>query len=292
VIVTHNSASVIEPLLDSLVDAMGELTSVTVVVDNGSVDATVDVVRNRADCLLVEGRNVGYAAGVNRGAAEVPLARSILVLNPDVVLDPGSVPAMQRALSRPGVGIVAPLVREVDGETSWSLRREPTIRRALGLGRTAHAVFSEYVTSREDYRHGHFVDWAVGAILLVSRECHEAVSGWDESYFLYSEETDLSLRARDLGFGTWFEPSAGSMHVGGASGTSGATQAMQATNRVRLYRRRHGPVASACYWLLTLLGEVSWWVRGNPLSRHAVGSLLIPHQRPPELGASDRLLPR
>ncbi|MFX3745782.1 glycosyltransferase family 2 protein, partial [Streptococcus suis] len=80
--------------------------------------------------------------------------------------------------------------------------------------------------------------WLVGAILLVSRECFDALDGLDESFFLYSEETDFSLRAKEAGWATVYTPRAGAVHVGGGSGESSTTHTMKILNRVRLYRRR------------------------------------------------------
>jgi GT2 family glycosyltransferase len=291
VIVTHNSAAVVGRLLDGLPAAVAGLEADVVVVDNASSDDTVAVVESRGVPVL-HCTNAGYAAGVNRGVAHCSSASMVLVLNPDVELDAGCVPTMVGALARPSVGIVAPLVREADGSLSCSLRREPTLARALGLGRTEHPALSEAVTSPRDYDHGHAVDWAVGATLLFSRECYDAVGGWDESFFLYSEETDFCLRARDLGFLTWYEPAATTMHIGGASGVSTATHCMQVTNRVRLYSRRHGSFASSAYFVLAVLSELSWWARGNPYSLAAVRALLLPSRRPRELRASRGLLPR
>ena len=82
------------------------------------------------------------------------------------------------------------------------------------------------------------------------------------------------------------------MHIGGASGQSAATHALEATNRVRLYRRRHRAVASTAYLFLSVMSELSWWARGNEHSLAAVKALLRPAHRPPEIGASGRLLPR
>lgn len=292
VIVTYNSADVITALLDSLPAALGSLSADVVVVDNGSSDGTRQLLQQRSDCRVIESENVGYAAGINRGVAAAGPAHSVLVLNPDVVLDADCVPVMHAELRSPGVGIVTPVVKEVDGSVSWSLRREPTLMRNLGLGRTHHPAFAEYLTDASAYSQPKDVDWAVGAVLLVSWECHQALGGWDESFFLYSEETDFCLRARDMGFATRFCPSATATHIGGASGQSAATHAMEATNRVRLYRRRHGRLASTAYLMLSVAAELSWWARGNKHSPAAVRALLSPAHRPPQLGTSDRLLPR
>ena len=292
VVVTYNSAAVVPALLDSLPAALGHLDAEVVVVDNGSTDGTRELVSRWPSCRLVASHNVGYAAAINRGVSEANPAEAILVLNPDVVLEQECIPAMLRVLREPGVGIVTPVVKEVDGSVSWSLRREPSLLRNLGLGRTGRPVFAEYVTDPSAYQRSWDVDWAVGAVLLVSRVCHEALGGWDESFFLYSEETDFCLRARDHGFATRFCPEAAVMHIGGASGQSATTHVMEVTNRVRLYRRRHGVVASGAYLGLSVLSELSWWMRGKEHAPAAVSALLRPSRRPPQLGTSGHLLPR
>ncbi len=291
VIVTYNSAHVIGDLLDSLPAALAGLAADVVVVDNGSADGTADVVAARGDCRLVRSVNTGYAGGINRGVRASSARGPILVLNPDVRLHPGSIPPLMAALRCPGVGIAAPQVRSATGRLELSLRREPTLPRALGLTRTRLPYFSEYVAGATAYSAPGTVDWALGAALLVSRSAHDLLGGWDESYFLYSEETDLALRARDAGLLTRYEPAAVVTHIGGQSGRSDATHIMQVVNRVRLYRRRHGRLASWCYLLVTAANELSRVPRGHPESAPAVRALLRPGRRPDCLGCRDQLMP-
>lgn len=291
-VVTYNSAAVIAPLLETLPAALIGLSWEAVVVDNGSSDSTTDVVSRYSDIQLVAATNDGFAAGVNAGVAHAGTTNSILVLNPDVTLRPRSVASMYAALQRPGIGIVAPKVFDVEGRLHHSLRREPSILRAVGLNRTGLPMFSEYLSKDVEYSSPHQVDWALGAVLLVSRSCWDRVGPWDESFFLYSEETDFCLRAKELGLATWFEPAAGVTHIGGASGQSPSTHVMQIVNRVRLYRRRHSALAGALYYALTVLSEMTWMARGGgPSSRAAVLALLLPSRRPEVLAASDSLVP-
>ena len=292
IIVTYNSAHVVGDLLDSLPAALGGLTADVVVVDNESTDETVKLLESRDDCRVVRSTNVGYAGGINRGVREASGADAILILNPDARLHECSVPLLLKALSEPHTGIVAPQVRSADGGLEPSLRRKPTLLRALGLTWTGIALLSEYVRETSEYARPHVVDWALGAVLIMSRECFDALGGWDESYFLYSEETDLSLRARDLGILTRYEPRSVAVHIGGQSGRNDKTHAMQIINRVRLYHRRNGFVASWCYYWLTIVSELSWVMRGHRQSRFAILSLLRPSLRPQELACSQRLLPR
>jgi GT2 family glycosyltransferase len=292
VVVTYNSAHVIGDLLDSLPKALDGLTADVVVVDNGSSDGTAEMVEALGTCQVVRSANVGYAGGINRGVREAAPAMAILVLNPDVRLHPGSLPPLLAALREPGVGIAAPQVLTPRGELYLSLRREPTLPRALGLTRTRLAVFSEYVYGSAAYTRPGTVDWALGAALLMSRECYDALDGWDETYFLYSEETDLSLRARDAGLLTRYEPRSVAVHIGGQSGRSHRTHAMQIVNRVRLYRRRHGGLASWVYYWLVVANQLSRVPRGRRESWHAVVALLRPRRRPAELGCSSGRMPR
>ena len=289
VIVTYNSAHVIEDLLDSLPAAVGSLTSDVVVVDNGSSDSTTDVVAQRDDCTLIESTNRGYAAGINTGVAAAQSARATLVLNPDVRLLPQAA-AIMLSVADGGCGIVAPQVRGDDGRLHLSLRREPTILRELGLTRSRIPALSEYVSRSSDYLAPASVDWALGAVLLVTRECADAIGEWDESFFLYSEETDLCARARDAGFEVRYEPTAVAVHIGAQSGADERTYSMQIVNRVRYYSRRHSRLASWTYYALATFNEVRR-IPGGHQHGYTVKTLLRPRLRPTELDCGDSLLP-
>ena len=289
IIVTFNSEVCIDPLLDSVAQAgVDEI----VVVDNGSTDATVARVLQHKGVRLVRSMNVGYAGGINQGVRAVPDARAYLVLNPDLVIKPGAAEALAAALEEPGVGITVPVVLTSDGRRQDSLRREPTLLRAIGLNGTGVPRFSEYVRGDDAYNKPRDVDWALGAAVMFSRVCYEAVGPWDESFFLYSEETDFCLRARDAGWRTRFVPQAVVVHHEGGSGRSDATHQMLILNKVRLYARRHGRVASWAYWVATVLSEASWVLRGHPESRAAIRALMRPVERPPELRMDTGILPK
>lgn len=291
IVVTYNSADDVSALLDSLPAAFAGLPWRTIVVDNGSSDGTADVVEARGDAVVVRSVNTGFAAGINNGVREAPDAEVLLILNPDATLGPGSVPAMLAAL-QPGVGIVAPRMLEADGSLSYSLRREPSLPRAGGLSFTGLPVFAERIERPQEYEQPHAVDWAVGAVMLISRDCYDAVGGLDESYFLYSEETDFSLRARDLGWSTVYTPAAEVTHVGGGSGESATTHTMKMVNRVRIYGRRHNRPSTWVYFWIVVATELRRGILGHERSWPAFQALLRPALRPPELNASRELIPR
>ena len=203
VIVTYNSARYIADLLDSLDEAAAGLTLRTIVVDNGSTDATIELIRDYPDVNCVEtGANLGYAGGINVGRELAAEYSALLVLNPDVVLEAGAIREMFAALQEPVIGMVAPMMLEPDGRCFPSLRREPTLPRAIGdcllgarFGRRP-SWLSEMVWDDRAYRYRHAIDWATGAALMMSAECDRAVGSWDERFFLYSEEVDYAARVR------------------------------------------------------------------------------------------------
>src|SRR5262249_42728834 len=150
--------------------------------------------------VIEPGCNLGYGAAVNLGFAAVRPREAILITNPDALLHSGTLRRL-RAGVQPGVGIVVPRLLDSDGTLARSLRREPTVLRATGeavlgglrAGRVA--ALGEMVCDAGDYANARTIDWATGAAWLVTPRCFEAVGGFAEDYFLYSEETDFALRA-------------------------------------------------------------------------------------------------
>lgn len=283
VVVTYNSAGVLPGLLASLDSGLAGLSWQLVVVDNASADESVALVEKcRPDATVVQtGRNAGYAAGLNAGVEAAPAHRAVLVLNPDVRLEPGCVAGLVEALGRE-VGITVPRLADARGDLHHSLRREPTVARALGdalLGARRAGrwpMLGELVTSPDAYRVQHAVDWAEGSTQVISAECWEACGGWDESFFLYSEETEFGLRARQLGFSTVYVPSARATHIQGESTTSPALWALLVANKVRLHHRRHGWVSGGTFWAVMVLRECSRALLGRPTSRAALALLTSP----------------
>ena len=296
VIVTYNSADVIGDCLASLPEGMrGTHLTEVVVADNASQDQTCDIVK-RANGIPVRivqlGRNAGYAAGIN-AAVESLSGKSlsdntfdaVLVINPDVRIRPGAVAVLGEALRRPGVGIAAPRLRHPDGSLQLSLRRRPSVLRAwaealIGGTRAGRwGLLGELITDPRRYEHAGPATWSTGAVMLISAEAARDTGSWDETFLLYSEETDFALRAADRGWSLWYEPESVFEHVGGESNTNPMLWALLTMNRVRLYRRRNGVLASMGFYAAVLFGECLRAAAGRRVSRAAVTALLRPSRR-------------
>lgn len=261
-VVTYNNAEDIDPLLDSLRAEAGENRLRVVVADNASGDDTLARAARHPDVSAFgTGGNLGYAAGLNLAGGRAGPAEALLVLNPDLTLEPGAIKAMRRRLAHPGTGAVVPRVVDADGNTYPSLRREPTPLRALGdallgprlPGRPGR--LSEVYRDDLDYLRPHPVAWATGAAVLVDRSVAEQVGAWDERFFLYSEETDFLRRVRETGHSVWYEPGATVQHAQGGSGASPALIALMDVNRVRYAEKHRSRAHARLLRLAVTLGE-------------------------------------
>jgi N-acetylglucosaminyl-diphospho-decaprenol L-rhamnosyltransferase len=259
-----------------------------VLVDNGSSDRTVELARaHPSELRVVETEaNRGFACAVNRGLAELA-DEDVLILNPDSRLSPGAAASLRRLLAEGSpeagagcrIGIVAPRLIDDEGRLSPSLRHQPSIRRALaetllGVRLAARLGWAETILDPAAYERPTVADWASGAALLLSRDTLAACGPWDESFFLYSEDADYALRARDQGFSTVLAPEVTVTHLGGGSRSDPRLWALLAVNKVALYRRRHGALRGALFRAVAVLRELRFAATGNHPSRRAVRALL------------------
>jgi GT2 family glycosyltransferase len=281
VVVTYNSADAVDNLLADLRRETASVALRVVVVDNDSTDGTADIVAKHGDVQLIRsGGNLGYAGGINRARPHLRPCTTVMVLNPDLRLREGSITAMRNALVLPDVGLVVPLsLHDGGSQLDLTLRREPTILGALvdaliGGRRVSGRPrwLTETELQRDRYQTAHAVEWATGAAMLIRADVEQAVGDWDESYFLYSEETDYCRRIRDSGHHVWFEPKAVVEHKGAGSGTSSAQSRLMAVNRVRYVERHHGRLYAATYRWVAALSEA---LRArDPVHRQTLSTLL------------------
>jgi GT2 family glycosyltransferase len=284
VVVTYNSGALLPDLLASLGPGLEGIDWHLTVADNASADDSVEVVRRLApEATVVEmGRNAGYSAGINAALAKSGPFDAVLVLNPDVRLTPGCVRTLLDVLRTEGTGIAVPLLVDGEGRLIHTMRREPATRRVLGdalLGAVRagrYPALGEMVTDDRRYTAETVTAWAEGSTVLFSAECWERCGPWDESFFLYSEETDFALRAGDAGLATRFTPAARAVHLEGDSKVSPGLWTLLTLNKVRLYRRRHNAVAAAGFWAALVLREASRAALGKEPSRRATRALLSP----------------
>jgi N-acetylglucosaminyl-diphospho-decaprenol L-rhamnosyltransferase len=223
VVVNFESGSALTDCLRTLVS---ESPAEVVVVDNGSSDGSVARVPQDFPAVevVVPGRNLGYGAAANRGAAATT-AELILVCNPDLTVYPGALAALVAVLDQqPEVAVTGPLIRTPAGDRYPSARRFPSLIDAGG-----HALLGLFVPDNRftrNYQRSDMAtaddtpqraDWVSGSCFLVRRSAFEAVGGFDEAYFMYAEDADLCWRLAGAGWSTTYVPAAEVLHIQGVS---------------------------------------------------------------------------
>src|SRR5579862_8301990 len=218
----------------------------TVVVDHGSTDGTLELVRERfPQARLVEQENAGMGAGNNAGM-RLARGRYFFLLNPDAWVEGNAIEELVAfADAHPEAAVVGPRLANPDGSLQRSVRAFPTLWRLateyLFIRKLAPRSRALNPLYRGDFDHGRAaeVDLVTGAALLVRRDAADAVGLFDEDFFMFSEETDWMFRFRRAGWSVWFDPDATVVHVGEAS-HGGRLYVENLRGHLRFAAKHHG----------------------------------------------------
>jgi GT2 family glycosyltransferase len=225
IVVSYNVKDLVLRCLASIRAAGAGERVEAILVDNASTDGTIEAVRAEFPAVVrvVNTVNRGFGAANNQGIAR---ARGcyLLLINPDAELLPGALSRLVTyADAHPDAGIVGPRLRLSTGEVQPSRRRFPTPLTALVESTVVQRwwpgcpILADYVVADRSPDVAQDVDWLVGACLLVRRAVVEEVGGFDERFFMYSEEIDLCRRARAAGWRVVYLPGAEVLHREGKS---------------------------------------------------------------------------
>lgn len=271
VIVNWNSGNQLRECIESVraVRMDDFILSKVIVVDNNSIDDSMDRLSSNIPLeVIYNDKNVGFGAACNQGAIQCT-GDYILFLNPDARLYPDSLIKALNFMQRPDnatVGICGVQLIDQQGHIARSCARFPSasgfVAHAIGLDRVIPAL--GHFMSEWDHAATRQVDHVIGAFFLMRRPVFEAIQGFDETFFVYLEDLDISYRAKQLGWSSIFFADAQAFHAGG--GTSDQVKAKRLFYSLRsriLYAFKHfNPVAATAVLLATLLIE--------PLSRSAL----------------------
>jgi GT2 family glycosyltransferase len=213
VIPSWNTATHLGRCLDSLA-AQDGVRIETLVVDNGSTDASMQLIRERGVRHVALPVNVGFAKAVNVGVASTR-APLILVLNADCFLSRGCLQALVADLSADSrLGGVQPRILQ-DGAGDDGARIYSAGQCLTRYGRAFERGWGEPDGARYESRAEVF--GVSGAACLLRRELFTDLGGYDEDYFAFFEDVDLNARARLAGWGFAYVPEAIAIHVGHAA---------------------------------------------------------------------------
>jgi GT2 family glycosyltransferase len=299
VIVNWNVRDLLRRCLDSILgsdglfvglDTAGYSTSgwrsEVIVVDNASADGSVAMLAS--DYLWVRvvanSDNLGFTRGNNQGLA-ISLGQFVLFLNPDTELAPDALRLMlDYAAAQPQVGVIGPQLRYGDGSLQSSRRRFPTLVTFFlestvvqRWWRQNRVLSRYYMLDRPDDAISQ-VDWVVGACMLVRRTMLDQIGGFDEVFFMYSEELDLCHRAVDAGWQVVYLPDAVATHYEGKSSEQvvAARHIRFHSSRVRYVRKYHGRPAALVVRSFLLLTFILQWVEE---AAKWLAGFILPSQR-------------
>lgn len=267
-VVNWNVRDLLRRCLQSILANLPACQLEIIVVDNGSTDGSVEMVRTEFPQvhLIANPDNRGFPVANNQGLA-VARGRYVLLLNPDTEVVGNALETMVAfADAHPDVGVVGPMLLNPDGTVQSSRRRFPTLLTAvfestwLQPYAPRRLLARYYVLDRPDDE-VQDVDWVTGAALMARREAIEQVGPLDEGFFMYSEELDWCRRFREAGWRVVYLPTARVIHYGGKS----SEQVLPARHihfqrsKIRYFRKHHGAIAAGVLWAV-IVGNYLWQI--------------------------------
>lgn len=249
IIVSHNGKRWLEAALSSLFAGAGSLDLDVVVVDNGSDGSAAYVEERFPEARTITCANRGFGAANNR-ALETADARYVLFLNPDTEILSGGLEALVAAMDQlPHVGLAG--VRQLTGSDALaaSIRRFPSAANMLAEAFAVERVpglrrfLGERVIDPAAYDRETSCDWTSGSFMLARGEALQQTGGFDERFFLFSEETDLCWRVKEAGWEIVHMPQVTIRHFESERSATPRMEAQSAYGRLQFARKHFSRVA-------------------------------------------------
>lgn len=203
IIVALNAADYVGKCVESVL-MQTDVACEAIVVDNGSTDGTLALLKHLKCRVIASEKNLGFGPGNNRGFS-VSTGRYVFFLNADAwLMKPDDLRKLcDRMDAQPRWGLAGTRVLSLDGTLQGSPEPEYPAQRHV------HRDFSKLPGT---------IAWLLGASMFVRRDIYEKLGGFDPDFFpIYSEETDLCLRIRESGYEIGYIPEVAVTHVGGSS---------------------------------------------------------------------------
>jgi len=226
IIVNYNVKEFLLNLLKSLKDAVKDISTEVIVVDNASEDGSVDAVKKKFPKvkLIVNNKNIGFGAANNLGL-EIAKGKYILFLNPDTIVKEDTFTNLIKFFeNNPDAGMAGCKVLNPDGSLQLSCRRGfpgpwTTFTKLTGLSSLfpKSKLFARYNLTYLDENRTYEVDAISGAFMMISRKAYEKVGGFDKLFFMYGEDLDLCYRIQKAGYKVYYVHSTSVIHYKGES---------------------------------------------------------------------------
>jgi O-antigen biosynthesis protein len=271
IIVNYNVKLFLEQCLCSVQKAIAGLQAEVIVIDNASSDNSIAYLKPRFPAIdfITNQSNLGFAKACNQGIA-LAKGKYVLLLNPDTIV-PGN--GFQECLSflesNAGTGAIG--IKMLDGKGRFlkeSKRSFPSpmtsMFKLFGLSRLfpRSSIFSRYHLGHLNENENHEVDVLAGAFMMIKKEVLEKTGGFDEIFFMYGEDVDLSYRIQKAGYTNYYFAGTSIIHFKGESTRKGSMNYVKMFyNAMSIFVRKHYGGSKA--GIFSFLIHVAIWIRAG-----------------------------
>lgn len=243
IIVNYNVRYFLEQCLTSVQAALQSIDGEIIVVDNVSKDTSCQMVKYffPSITLIENKKNVGFSKANNQGVA-IAKGKYVLILNPDtVVAEDTFVKILEQAEQMPNLGILG--VKLIDGTGHFlpeSKRGLPTpkvaFNKLFGISNPKKGKY--YATHLTADKSGN-IDVLVGAFMLIERDKYKEVGGFDEDYFMFGEDIDLSYKMLQKGYENYYYSKTSIIHYKGESTAKNTKYLHNFYGAMRIFYKKH-----------------------------------------------------
>lgn len=197
-IVTHNDCKQAILACKSLLEHTKRYPLKLYVFDNASCDDTVEAMQKLGVTVIKNNKNKGFGAAHNK-AISTQMGKYHFVINPDIILNSDVISDMVDFFeSNPDVVMAMPKILNCDGSEQRLPKEKPTFK-CLLFGRLSKKIRKEYVWANRDITAPTQIDFCSGCFFGIRSDLFCKLGGFDERFFLYLEDADLTLRAKNCG---------------------------------------------------------------------------------------------
>ena len=256
IIVNYNSGSLIEQCLVSVNKATVRIKTEIIVVDNNSTDGSKEWLPQKFTGVkyILNDANLGFAKACNQGF-KMSSGRYILFLNPDTILPETCLSdCISFFETHPDAGAIGVRMMDQKGTFLKESKRglpSPATSFYKLFGLTAifpgSKTFAKYYQGHLPESENNAVDVLSGAFMMVKREVFEKVNGFDESFFMYGEDIDISLRITQAGFKNYYLGRISVTHLKGGSTTYNQKYIRDFYGAMNLFVKKHYSHKSSLY---------------------------------------------
>jgi len=248
IIVNYNSRLLLEQCIASVRKALHEIQGEIIVVDNNSTDGSKEYLPQRfTDVKLIfNNENSGFAKACNQGF-KISSGKYVLFLNPDTIIPELSLAGCLSFFeTHPDAGAVG--VRMINGNGTFLKESKrgypsPTASFYKLFGFTAifpgSKTFAKYYQGHLPEKEVNSVEVLSGAFMMIRREVFEKINGFDEDFFMYGEDIDLSLRISKAGYKNYYLGNVSVTHLKGGSTTYNNKYVKDFYDAMKLFVKKH-----------------------------------------------------